>query len=368
VVLYEMLTGELPVSRIDRPSSRASGTVQIDVRLDAIVLRALDFRPERRYRTAMEFKSEVEGIVKEGSTTTINELRSSWRQKVGAGAKFIAKWVIAPAVGLLVAALITHLILPTEYHAVGMIDVKPDDYAELRKNPYVQLQSAAQAYYFDRQFIATQTELIRRREMFDHVMKDAHIYDAHGDAASPTRMDDLYQIYRRDVSVDGVPGTSILKIGAYHANAERASELADRVLVSYRSFRLEGLQANIDRKLSPLQNEVAKQRKVVLDAAQEMDRIRGRDGIQDPDPDSTSFPVTSSSGQKLGILPYTDAKTIYLQAKHILQNAEEALSKARMELSIDIDPVKVIERPTSPARKAPFSPRRLITRLFGAAN
>ena len=56
VVLYELLTGELPGARLDPPSHH----VQIDVRLDAIVLRALAVQPEMRYATAGEFRTQVD--------------------------------------------------------------------------------------------------------------------------------------------------------------------------------------------------------------------------------------------------------------------------------------------------------------------
>ena len=59
VVLYEMLTGELPGATLLPPSRR----VEIDVRLDEIVLRALDQNPEHRYRSATEFRHEVETVV-----------------------------------------------------------------------------------------------------------------------------------------------------------------------------------------------------------------------------------------------------------------------------------------------------------------
>jgi serine/threonine-protein kinase len=58
VVLYEMLTGELPVGRFEPPSKRA----QVDVRLDEVVLRALESEPERRYQHASQVKSDVESI------------------------------------------------------------------------------------------------------------------------------------------------------------------------------------------------------------------------------------------------------------------------------------------------------------------
>jgi serine/threonine protein kinase len=59
VVLYELLTGELPTDKFQPPS----GKVRIDVRLDEVVLRALEFNPELRWQTAGIFKTQVETIV-----------------------------------------------------------------------------------------------------------------------------------------------------------------------------------------------------------------------------------------------------------------------------------------------------------------
>jgi len=52
VVFYQMLTGELPGKPIV-PPSRTSGKVQIDVRLDEVVLRALEKKPELRYQQVL---------------------------------------------------------------------------------------------------------------------------------------------------------------------------------------------------------------------------------------------------------------------------------------------------------------------------
>jgi serine/threonine protein kinase len=58
VVFYEMLTGELPLGRFAAPSQK----VQVDVRLDEVVLRALEKEPERRYQQASQVKSDVESV------------------------------------------------------------------------------------------------------------------------------------------------------------------------------------------------------------------------------------------------------------------------------------------------------------------
>lgn len=56
VVFYEMLTGELPLGRFPAPSE-ASG---VDPRLDAVVLRTLEKKRERRFADAGEMKTHVE--------------------------------------------------------------------------------------------------------------------------------------------------------------------------------------------------------------------------------------------------------------------------------------------------------------------
>jgi serine/threonine protein kinase len=58
VVFYEMLTGELPLGKFQPPSQK----VQVDVRLDEVVLRSLAKEPELRYQHVSEVKTRVETI------------------------------------------------------------------------------------------------------------------------------------------------------------------------------------------------------------------------------------------------------------------------------------------------------------------
>jgi predicted Ser/Thr protein kinase/type II secretory pathway pseudopilin PulG len=58
VVFYQMLTGELPDKHLEPPSHK----VQIDVRLDEVVLRALERKPELRYQQASALKTQLETI------------------------------------------------------------------------------------------------------------------------------------------------------------------------------------------------------------------------------------------------------------------------------------------------------------------
>ena len=60
VVFYEMLTGELPLGKFAPPSARK---VEVDVRLDDVVLRTLERDPELRYQHVSQVKSAVDTIV-----------------------------------------------------------------------------------------------------------------------------------------------------------------------------------------------------------------------------------------------------------------------------------------------------------------
>jgi hypothetical protein len=58
VVFYEMLTGELPVGSFAPPSDK----VEIDVRVDQVVLKSLAKEPQRRYQHASEVRTDVERL------------------------------------------------------------------------------------------------------------------------------------------------------------------------------------------------------------------------------------------------------------------------------------------------------------------
>jgi predicted Ser/Thr protein kinase len=81
VVIYEMLTGEIPMGRFAPPSERA----QVDVKLDEIVLHALERDVERRYQHASEIKTDVERVTSKPSpqatTGRVSEAPPSLQQR-----------------------------------------------------------------------------------------------------------------------------------------------------------------------------------------------------------------------------------------------------------------------------------------------
>ncbi|MEZ0274067.1 MAG: serine/threonine-protein kinase, partial [Roseimicrobium sp.] len=70
VVFYEMLTGELPARQLDAAGARMRN-LHIDVRLDEIVLRALEKKPEMRWQTAADLRTRVEAVSSAASASTL---------------------------------------------------------------------------------------------------------------------------------------------------------------------------------------------------------------------------------------------------------------------------------------------------------
>ncbi len=106
VVFYEMLTGELPLGKFPPPSRK----VQVDVRLDEVVLRALEKEPERRYQQASQVKSDVETIASkpppappEAATAVLSGTPEMERAR---------QQVKGPAIGLFVTGALNWIIIP----------------------------------------------------------------------------------------------------------------------------------------------------------------------------------------------------------------------------------------------------------------
>ena len=93
VVFYQMLTGELPKGDFIAPSKK----VVVDVRLDEVVLRAMEKRPELRYQHVSDVKTMVETIA-----STPQPTRSDSKGKVSpSGGHF--SWTVGPLLGSTIA-------------------------------------------------------------------------------------------------------------------------------------------------------------------------------------------------------------------------------------------------------------------------
>jgi len=113
VVFYEMLTGELPLGKFAPPSRK----VQIDVRLDEVVLHALEKEPARRYQHVSQVKTDVETIAAGAAASegrpAGSERRDAPDSKAPAASAVLSRMEVArsqvrgPAIGLLITGLLS---------------------------------------------------------------------------------------------------------------------------------------------------------------------------------------------------------------------------------------------------------------------
>lgn len=109
VIFYELLTGELPKGWFAPPSKR----VAVDVRIDDVVLRALESEPAKRYQRASEVKTDVEKFVRyarERSTTGYGTNTGEIRlhkilDETKSNNRRLQQWLLAIAIGLPLPAI-----------------------------------------------------------------------------------------------------------------------------------------------------------------------------------------------------------------------------------------------------------------------
>ncbi len=87
VVFYQMLTGELPGNRLEAPSKK----VQIDVRLDEIVMRAMEKDPELRFQHASVMKTRLKTMDSPSEKTPPNRNPFAVLGEVRDG-RFVLAW------------------------------------------------------------------------------------------------------------------------------------------------------------------------------------------------------------------------------------------------------------------------------------
>ena len=122
VVVYEMLTGELPLGRFDPPSRKAP----VDDRWDEVVLRALAKEPERRYQQVSEVKTDMESIAGGGRAVPGGVATPPAHAGDPFALEDARDQVRAPATGLLLVgllgALVTGIVLMVAFAKEGFDD------------------------------------------------------------------------------------------------------------------------------------------------------------------------------------------------------------------------------------------------------
>ena len=133
VVFYQLLTGELPLGRFAPPSRK----VHVDVRLDEIVLRALEKEPSLRYQQVSQIKTKVEEIAAHpgpGTAPVPGGPAQVAEQPSPADLEQARREVLAPAVGLLATGLVNFVIIAILGAIFGVVS-RAAEAAEAAREP-----------------------------------------------------------------------------------------------------------------------------------------------------------------------------------------------------------------------------------------
>jgi predicted Ser/Thr protein kinase len=120
VVLYELLTGQIPRGVFEPPSKKK---IEIDVCFDEVVIRAMQSDPERRYQQVSEIKSQVDEACQDAARDVASPegFEAMKRSKAGSGRAQKAsnfpqqQTRVSKAGRLLLASLILFMLLITVY-------------------------------------------------------------------------------------------------------------------------------------------------------------------------------------------------------------------------------------------------------------
>lgn len=187
---------------------------------------------------------------------------------------------------VVVTAGVTTYFLPRQYESNVIIEVEQND-QKIR----IFSEGYQGAMGMDPRFATTQFQIIQRKEMLYPVIDSLQLVQKWAEDYGIRTREQAYFKLRSMIDVREVRNTNLLQISVESTDPEEASDLANSIAQEYQRKRIEEQQKLLNSSLSTLEDEVAKQRKKVADANDEMSRIRTELGITDLNPDSLEDPL-----------------------------------------------------------------------------
>jgi serine/threonine protein kinase len=278
VVFYEMLTGEPPRGQFDPPSHH----VQMDVRIDEVVLRALQKEPSRRYQTAGEFKQTVETIAASpasaGVRAPVSERRTGARGGVRRGViTGLVVWFI-----ITLFATVTTFLLPESYHATTRIMVGRD---AASAGQGAQLPSGSYSPIYDPYFIQTEFEVIQSElilgQVTDRLKLDERWEKRYTNGKTKLTRSEVLLILKSQLALRPVRNTSLIEIGVWSQRPDEAADIANAVAEEFRAYRLKQHDALVRQSRGALETNISMQDDKIAQTQALLDGLRKELGITD---------------------------------------------------------------------------------------
>ena len=184
----------------------------------------------------------------------------------------------------MVTAGVTTYFLPRQYFSKVTIEVKPDD-TGVKVFGNTDTRGSR-----DATFAPTQFQILRSKEILYPVIESLGLVEKWSVGGAKVPKEQAYFKLLRMFDMREVRNTDLIEIGIYSTEPKEAADVANSVAVIYQEKRRSDQLKLLTQGLAQVQEEVAKQRKVVEDASAEAAKIRIEKGIIDDHPEDLSSP------------------------------------------------------------------------------
>lgn len=213
---------------------------------------------------------------------------------------------------LLTAAVVTYF-QPREYQSSVFIEVK-----STAENPRIFGGTDYNQPVHDPQLAPTVYQVIQRTGILYPVIEELKLQDKWArDGRRPSR-EVSYGMLRSKLDVEEVRNTDLLQISVYDTNPQEAADIANKIVAVYQDKRVDEEKEILNRAVTTMNDEVAKQQKRVEEAAAEMNRIRDEEHIIDLNPEGTEdtqAPVNTMVVKQETEVNEAETKVATLQSK-----------------------------------------------------
>jgi uncharacterized protein involved in exopolysaccharide biosynthesis len=357
-----MLTGEPPRGKFEPPSHR----VRMDVRIDEVVLRALEKEPQRRYQTAGEFKTVVETI--SGSPAPDTGTAPLPARTARTRGKLWAALLVAVVVWFFITATTTvvTLILPDSFKAVTRIKVDRDAWPESQENQSRGVLSPGLVY--DPYFIQTEFALIQSEIILGQVIDHLKLNERWGkryNGGTKLTMSQTIALLQSQLELRPVRSTSLIEIGVWSPRPEEAAEIANAIVEAFRGHRMKQHELLVCRKREILESNIKNQESKIAAVQTSLDRLRKELGITDERARQEAGLVTPNPNEG----PYWSKRR---ELEDILRYrsklSQELLSEEQASRLTPIGLIEIVDRATPPMRPLrPNKPLNIALGILGGA-
>ena len=193
---------------------------------------------------------------------------------------------------VMVSAEVYVYFIPREYYSQVTIEIKPDI------NKISSLNENVTGGRTDPQFLFTQIQVLKKAEILNPVIEKLGLVKELSPQGMTMPLQWVTETLGRSMIVQEQRNTTLVDIGIYHIKPQLAADIANTVAITYRDKRIEELRKNTDQTLAEMKDELKTKEDVVKKLFEEASEIRQRDKIVDPDPESSSAPlsITASTG------------------------------------------------------------------------